>query len=66
MTEVILAENSILKEHRKALLDAFNASVKEIQDLPRLETHDKIDVLGVLARHMQEVVDQYPIIKDFM
>ena len=66
MTEVILAENSILKEHRKALLDAFNVSVKEIQDLPRLEIHDKMDVLGILARHMQEVVDQYPIIKDCM
>jgi truncated hemoglobin YjbI len=66
MTETILAENSLLKEHRQALLDAFNKTVKEIQGLPRLENHDKMDVLGVLARNMQEVTDQYPIIKDFM
>jgi hypothetical protein len=66
MTETILAENSLLKEHRQALLDAFNKTVKEIQDLSRLEIHDKMNVLGVLARNMQEVTDQYPIIKDFM
>lgn len=66
MTETILAENSLLKEHRQALLDAFNKTVKEIQDLPRLEIDDKMDVLGVLARNMQEVTNQYPIIKDFM
>jgi hypothetical protein len=66
MTETILTENSLLKEHRQALLDAFNKTIKEIQDLPRLESHDKMDVLGVLARNMQEVTDQYPIIKNFM
>ena len=66
MTEVLLAENSLLEKHRQALLDAFNASVKDIQDLPRLNVQDKMDVLGILAKHMQEVTDQYPIIKNFM
>jgi hypothetical protein len=66
MTLELLAENEILKNHRQALLDAFNESIREIQGSQKINLDDKMDVLGILARHLNEVVKEYPIIKDIM
>ena len=62
----ILAENDVLKKQRQALINAFNESTRDIQGLPRLSISDKMDVLGILAEHMKEVVDEYPVIKNLM
>ena len=66
MTNEILVENSILKKQRQALINAFNESTRDIQGLPRLSISDKMDILGILAKHMDEVVDEYPVIKNLM
>lgn len=53
-------------EEIKALINAFDKSTKDIQGLSRLSVLDKMDVLGILAKHMKKVVDEYPVIKDLM
>jgi hypothetical protein len=66
MTLELLVERDLLMEHRQVLIDAFNASVKDIQQSLTLESNEKMEVLGILARHMKEATDKFPIIKDYM
>jgi len=66
MTMTMIAENMILKEERQFLIDAHNKSIKEIQDLSNLSMNNKTDILGILNRNMQEVVDKYPKMKELL
>ena len=63
-TETWLFEKELLKEQRDTLYKEYNLAIQEIQRLPRLDIHDKMDVLGVLANHLDKVIKQYPKIKE--
>ena len=64
MTVELLAERMILSDQVYLLRKGFDEVTEKVQKSSTLETHDKMEVLGYIANKLDEIVKQWPKLKD--
>lgn len=63
MTIELLAERSILREQVYLLRQGFDNIIEKVQNA-NIDAHDKMIVLGIIAKELENITDQWPLLKD--
>ena len=65
MTVELSSENEILKDEIYLLIKAYKDTINDIKNT-NINNHDKTEVLSIMVKHMDSVVNKYPKIKELM
>ena len=63
MTIELLAERSILREQVYLLRQGFDNIIEKVQNA-NIDANDKMNILGIVTKELENVTNQWPLLKD--